>query len=192
MIFFLISFCLCSCAKEQFSVENVYTERTINIFIDQNGNTARYNESLTLTSTITGEGDFTFKVISPDGDLTWEGSIPHSGIQTLELPDGASFPEGNYKIIFYSEDGQDVEVNTFVPGVEPLNSVPRFLPYAGLSTDREVEVERRDDKKQVIDRVNMSSGDLIQNNDVFYISYNYRDRYLNQVVVEQALIEETD
>ena len=62
-----------------------------------------------------GDGDdttYTFLLVSPSGDLRWEGKVDKSGggysVDTLAITPGASFESGTYTLYVYSSDGGEV------------------------------------------------------------------------------------
>ncbi len=91
---------LFSCASEEFTVSS--------LSFSQSGDDAVLHASFSDP-----DMSYTFRLVSPDGDLSWEGSFRGEEedkiSENLELTPGASFPEGEYSIIIYSDKGSEVE-----------------------------------------------------------------------------------
>lgn len=96
-LFLILS--LSSCASEEFSVSSLsMNTEGEDMFIN-----AEFSPS---------DSTYTFRLVSPDGDLVWEGGFLGSDSEKkseeLELTAGATFPEGLYSIIIYSDKGNEI------------------------------------------------------------------------------------
>ena len=100
---------LFSCSKEEFSVSSLSLHSNDSISIEEGR--AHRDSVLVLSASLSDDDDasYSFRVVSPDGDLSWEGPFDGSGIgrAELEITPGASFPEGTYSIIIYSDKGTE-------------------------------------------------------------------------------------
>ncbi len=104
-----------SCAQEEFTVSSLSLRRALDVTAEGSDVIAE-DVSLTLSASFSDPDEsYTFRLVSPDGGLWWEGSLSGSDIlssDSLELTPGASFPEGDYSVLFYSTNG--TELNTAV------------------------------------------------------------------------------
>ena len=99
---------LFSCSKEEFSVASLSLHSNDSISIEEGRE--RRDSVLILSASLSDEdASYSFRAVSPDGDLSWEGPFDGSGVRRaeLEITPGASFPEGTYSIIIYSDKGTE-------------------------------------------------------------------------------------
>ena len=99
---------LFSCSKEEFSVSSLSLHSNDSISIEEGRE--RRDSVLILSASLSDEdASYSFRAVSPDGDLSWEGPFDGSGVRRaeLEITPGASFPEGTYSIIIYSDKGTE-------------------------------------------------------------------------------------
>ena len=110
LLILIFSLVLLSCSKESFSVSSSMLYR--NISLTEEGR--RENAVLELSLSSSGSDEtYSFLLISPDGDLRWEGSLTQSGSfytsDTLGITDGARFEEGEYRLYIYSSSGSELD-----------------------------------------------------------------------------------
>ena len=137
LIILMILLLLFSCSKEEFSVSSL-SLRSDSLITIADGKTTR-DETLTLSASFSDdEAVYTFRVVSPDEDLVWEGTMDGSGVREagLELTPGASFPEGSYSVIFYSDKGTVYSGSAEYSGSR--NEYPHYGPE-GLTMSAETE-----------------------------------------------------
>ena len=104
----LLTLLLFSCSKEEFTVSSLSLRAESSITIEDGR--VRNASSIVLSAALSDEDAvYTFRIVSPDGDLVWSGPFDGSGVRRveLELTPGASFPEGQYSIVIYSDKGTD-------------------------------------------------------------------------------------
>lgn len=99
---------LFSCTKEEFTVSSLSlgSESTVTI---EDGNAHRSSHLYLSASLSDEEAQYTFRAVSPDGDLVWEGPFDGSGVRRIELEitPGALCPTGTYSIAIYSDKGTE-------------------------------------------------------------------------------------
>ncbi len=102
---------LTSCAAEEFTVSslsmNLEREAVIAESISE-------TDTLSLSASFSmPENTYTFRLVSPDGDLSWEGAFTGSDevktSENLEITPNAAFQKGEYSIIIYSDNGTEVK-----------------------------------------------------------------------------------
>ena len=99
---FALFLLLASCSEEAFDVSSLSLRGNIGITISD---TVEREESLVLSAAFSDlDESYTFRAVSPDGILVWEGTMSGSDIlrADIEITPGASFPAGEYSILFYS------------------------------------------------------------------------------------------
>ncbi len=103
---------LFSCAEEQFSVSSLSLDMEREVSVASSGDSSEHNTLYVSASFSSPDNVYTFRLVSPDGDLSWEGAFPGSGSSRTsdpaEITDGAVFPEGEYSIMIYSDNGTEV------------------------------------------------------------------------------------
>lgn len=108
----LLSLVLLSCTKESFSLSSYLLYR--NIYVSDDGRKEEAVLKLSLSSPSDDES-YTFLLVSPDGDLRWDGRLEKNGSyyvsDTLGITDGAAFEEGDYTIYIYSASGSEVDAS---------------------------------------------------------------------------------
>ncbi len=99
-----------SCSSDSFSLSSVSLRRNI----DMTGEVKK--EEAVLSFDINGvdvDSAYTFLLVSPSGDLRWEGKVDTSGgkssVDTLSITPGASFESGTYTLYVYSSGGGEVD-----------------------------------------------------------------------------------
>ena len=99
---------LFSCSKEEFSVSSLSLHSNDSISIEE-GREHRASVLILSASLSDEDADYTFRIVSPDGDLVWTGPFDGRGVRRveLELTPGAAFPEGEYSVVIYSDKGTD-------------------------------------------------------------------------------------
>ena len=100
-----------ACAAEQFTVSSLSLSMEREAVIP--GDAEEETELLISSSFSDPERSYTFRIVSPDGDLSWEGAFTGTGEEKtsvpLEITEGALFPQGEYSIIIYSDNGTELE-----------------------------------------------------------------------------------
>lgn len=96
---------LSSCAAEEFEVSSA---SLVSISSDE-------SRHLELSASFSDpDSSYTYRLSSPDSDLVWEGAMTGDGSDKTSdeilLTSGASFPKGEYSVIFYSDNGTDLTV----------------------------------------------------------------------------------
>ncbi len=107
----IFSLFLFSCTKESFSLSSSSLTRNITVMPSSR------SEEAVLRVELEEEEEsgavYTFLLVSPDGDLRWEGRLEKSGeyyySPSLSITPGASFEEGEYSIYVYSSLGTTVD-----------------------------------------------------------------------------------
>lgn len=102
---------LVSCSGEDFSLSSPLLYRNITI-----GEEGRRSEEAVLRVSLSApsgsDAVYTFLLVSPSGELRWEGSLERSGEYYLSSPLGitpsARFEEGEYTLYVYSNIGNSV------------------------------------------------------------------------------------
>lgn len=110
LFIFLLSL-IVSCSSEDFTLSSVSLSRNI----DMTGDVKKEEAVLSfdIVSNESSETGYTFLLVSPSGDLRWEGGVTKSGekcsLDTLSITPGASFEEGIYTLYVYSSSGSEGE-----------------------------------------------------------------------------------
>ena len=118
---------LSSCAKEQFTVSSLSLSTDSGIHIQSSGRVDR-NEKMKLSASFDRAADYSFRLVSPDGDLVWEGSMSGESAD-IDITPGATFPEGSYKALFYSSEGTEYSTEIVYHGIPEY----AFYTEKGLS-----------------------------------------------------------
>ena len=106
-----ISFMFSSCAQEEFDVSSLSLRGRIDVTLEDGKEAVVEVLRLSASFSVPDES-YTFRLVSPDGSLRWEGGLSGSDIlssDVLELTPGASFPEGDYSVLFYSTGGTELQ-----------------------------------------------------------------------------------
>lgn len=153
LLFLLLIPLLFSCNKGDFTVDNVDLERTIT-FTD-----SKRTERLVFSAECSErDAKYTFKLKSPDGILTWAGDLSNGRSEDLLITPSASFPEGDYSYIIYSEKGESMSGTVYLKRCEDsynLEKDPSLFTYP--------ESEGKE------------------------ATYTYLDSYLNRIVINKSL-----
>lgn len=171
---------LCSCNQEQFDVSSLSLVSDSEIVLPLDGN-ARRKEKLVLSAAFSlDEDQYSYKVISPEGELVWEGNFEGSGIRSaeLEITDGARFPQGIYSYIFYSDQGTELSGDIEYKADE---SYPYYTPQ-GLSASSYVEEFDADGRRVAYGNKNAGEG---FSEFASTASFDYIDRYGNRYSITQ-------
>ena len=104
-----------ACAEEEFTLSGLSISMERKASADAGGVTEE-TALLRISAEVSHpESIYTFRLVSPDGDLVWEGAMnaEEEGSDTLvsdpvEITAGALFPEGEYSLIIYSDSGTEV------------------------------------------------------------------------------------
>jgi hypothetical protein len=179
-------FVLFGCAREGFVVSSVSLSREIVLSVDSTGSCELENESININSRIEpNDGKYTFKLTSPDGDLSWEGALNGGrGVSdALLITPGATFLSGEYNLIIYSEEGSVYSTSVNLADAE-YDSYPYFDENKTLIADESVTINIYIDG--YIDQTyeDVSSGFVL---DTAFDSVEIEtfDRYQNRVIVKQ-------
>lgn len=178
----LVLLLLFSCAEEQFSLSSV--SLSLSRSVSAASDSEIDSDSLYLSCSVSiPDSVYTFRVTSPDGDLVWEGAMTGEGeekrSEPLLLTPGASFPEGTYSILIYSDNGTEMSTEAVLQYDDAIRS---FLK-GQLSSDA-VVTEYADDGTEL--RSGSRSGGYILPDDAFSVLVEYEDRYGNAVSVSQS------
>ena len=101
-----------SCAQEEFELSSLSLSIEREAEISPDGE--KESSALFIEASVSLPDDaYTFRIVSPDGDLSWEGQLEGSGSdrrsEAILLTPGARFPLGSYSMIIYSSAGTEVE-----------------------------------------------------------------------------------
>ncbi len=176
----LLSFLLFSCSEEQFELYSLSAELDRDIEISEKREekntlfiTAEFSESDSI---------YTFRLTSPDGDLSWEGVFTGDGneksSEELSITDNALFPSGEYSVLIYSDKGTELE-ETFTLSYD---SDLRFFSDGVLSGNAEI-TELDSDGNTIAEGERAEGYTISQNARSAIISY--RDGAGNSVTVTQ-------
>lgn len=99
---------LFSCTKEGFTVYSTMLYRNIEI------DGEKRSENIVIETAVEesgSDGKYTYLLLSPSGDLKWEGKLSESDgyyiSDALLLTPGALYEEGEYTLYIYSDSGTD-------------------------------------------------------------------------------------
>lgn len=177
---------LFGCAREGFDVINASVERNITATVDADGNVAIEKESLVISYFVEPYNkNYTFKLTSPDGDLSWEGSLKggRGKSDSLLLTPGASFEEGEYSLIIYSEEGE-VHSSAVSLAAADYKDYPHFNNERILKGDATaIDLYKDGDK---LETISQPSGYKL-NGDSDEAVFSFKDRYGNNVKLTQSL-----
>lgn len=169
---FLLLLLLLSCTSESFTIGDATFTRNIYIAEDE-----RREEGI-INLNINEESDkaktYTFRLLSPDGDLSWEGKLEgdrgmyHS--QPLALTPSSIFPEGEYTLYIYSSLGSSKDIKVEINKVES-----KLGSLSDLPINSEVTMFERDS----------SQTDNIKDADWAIIEY--QDKYSNNITIREEI-----
>ena len=182
VIALVILLLLISCAREDFSVNSQHFERFVKASVDSIGYAYSYQERLCLRADFSNDNlQYSFKLISPSADLSWEGSFSDS--VELAITDGAIFPSGDWEIIYYADNGSVSNQKM------TLSSHPGPLSYFDkqgmLRTDYKVKVREFDSLGTLIKETDEATKGYKVSSSASYVIIEYVDRYLNNIEVRQ-------
>lgn len=110
LLLVVIPLVLFSCSRESFSLSSSTFVRNITIDGEERKEEALITLSLSSSS---DDVSYSFLLVSPDGDLRWEGKLWKNGSlylsPALGITSGAQFGEGTYKLYIYSSSGSSLE-----------------------------------------------------------------------------------
>ena len=171
---------LFSCAEEDFDVSSLSLSGSVDITAGEE--TVR-KETLTLRAAFSDPDEsYSYRIETPDGLLWWEGGMSGDDIlssEPLELTDGASFPSGDYPVLFYSTNGTELET-TVSYGSD--GSYPSFTDGI-LSGD--AYVRELDADGSVIAEGERETGYVLQDS-ACEAELSTVDRYGNRISVSQS------
>lgn len=166
-IFIFLLALIVSCTSEDFTLSAVSLTRNI----DMTGEVKK--EEAVLSFNINGkESDdisYTFLLVSPSGDLRWEGKVSKNGesgsADTLSITPGASFEDGEYTLYVYSSSGSEVEIPLEISRVEGNYT------YENALTKNSASIRYYNSTSEEVDGPQGATWALIE----------YSDRYSNRV-----------
>ena len=164
-----LSLILFSCTKESFSLSSSVLTRNITVMPSSR------TEEAVLRVALEEDGDsdavYTFLLVSPDGDLRWEGKLEKSGeyyySPSLGITPGASFTDGEYSLYVYSSLGTTVDEKVTISKEEGNYT------YGNASSKDSASVVFYDREEFVTDTLE----------DADYAVITYRDRYSNSITL---------
>lgn len=169
LLLLLLSFVLFSCTKESFSLSSSLLSRNINVSPSFSCQEAVLRVALETEEE--SDAVYSFLLVSPDGDLRWEGKLEKSGgyyySQSLGITPGATFEEGEYTLYIYSSMGSSVEEKVTLQKEEGNYS------YFNASSKNGAETVFYDREEFVTDGID----------DADYAVITYRDRYSNNITL---------
>ena len=175
---------LAACSEEPFDVSSLSLRGSTMITI---ADEADRHEHLTLSAAFSNPDEsYTYRLVSPDGTLVWEGSMSGSDIlssEAIELTAGASFLSGDYSVLFYSTNG--TELSSSVP-YNSDRSYPSFIDGV-LSSD--AYVIEYDEEGLVLEEGDREGGYALPDG-VSRAEITAVDRFGNSLSVSQSFQQE--
>lgn len=107
----LLILLLASCNEEAFDVSSLSLRGSVSIVMEDE---SERTETLTLSAAFSDPDEsYSYRLEAPGGILVWEGGMSGSDIQsdTIEITQGASFPSGEYSVLFYSTNGTELSTS---------------------------------------------------------------------------------
>lgn len=177
---------LFSCSRESFSIDSESLRRVCDITIDSSSEVISYKEALYLNAIFSNDTlKYSFLLKDPKKDLSWEGDISSENKIELAITPGASFPSGEWNVIYYADNGTELKSTIKLSGVD--SDFPYITEDGILRTKYEVMILAYDSVGQEIDIItNLTDGYKIPN-DVKSVKIEYVDRYLNDISIVQSL-----
>ena len=128
---------------------------------------------------------YTFRAVSPDGILVWEGTMSGSDIlrADIEITPGASFPAGEYSILFYSTNGTELDASVTY---DREDSYP-FFSDSALSENAYV---REYDGEGILLREGEREKGYMLPDDTESATLSTVDRFGNSISVSQSFLQE--
>lgn len=159
---------LVSCSGEDFSLSSPLLYR--NIKVDENGRTEEAVIRVGVSAPSGSEAIYTFLLISPSGELRWEGSLDRMGEYYFSSPLGitpsAHFEEGEYTLYVYSNVG-----NTVTDIVKLQNEEGDYTLDSIRRNHDEVSITMYDREGFIID----------DEAEADWVHVTYTDRYSNNI-----------
>lgn len=185
----ILALALVSCNRDTFSHISTLLERRIQVEFDASGENPFYHESVVLEPLFRGdESEYSFIVTDPNGVLRWEGTVENKAgsTETLLITPGASFPSGQYTIIYKSRDsGEEVETKASLSKIE--TPYPSIIPSYGLKSTHRVRVTEYDENGNFIKTEERAFDGYMPTKEAKSVLITYTDRYSNRVFVTQRL-----
>lgn len=126
---------------------------------------------LSLSSESDKDVTYTFLLVSPDGDLRWEGKLEKNGSfyysDALGITQSARFEEGEYSLFVYSSMGTSIEKKI------PLQKEEGDYTFENASGKNDAEVIYYDREGFEVDEDEESDRAVIR----------YSDRYSNSITL---------
>lgn len=157
-----------SCSSDSFSLSSVSLRRNI----DMTGEVKKEEAVLSFDiNSVDAGATYTFLLVSPSGDLRWEGKVDtvggKSSVDTLSITPGASFENGTYTLYVYSSGGAEVDT-TFEIAKEEGN-----YTYENISKKNNAVIKYYDSMSfETSDPGNAS-----------WAAAEYTDRYSNRIKI---------
>lgn len=168
LLIFLLSVLLFSCTKESFSLSSSILYRNITVTDDMK------EEEAVLRLSLSSEKDdesYTFLLVSPSGELRWEGKLVKRDGRyyspALGITRGARFEEGDYSLYIYSASGTTLSVTVPLQKEEgdyTLSNAMRKNDASVIYYDREGFVVGEDEESD-------------------FAVVTYSDRYSNRITL---------
>ena len=169
---FLLLILLLSCTSESFTISDAIFTR--NISIAEDGRREEGVINLSIKEESDNDKTYTFRMVSPDGDLSWEGKLEGNSemycSQPLSITPSAIFPEGEYTLYIYSSLGSSKDIKLEINKVES-----KLGSLSDLPLNSKVTMFERDS----------SQTENIEDADWAIIEY--QDRYLNNITIREEI-----
>ncbi len=177
---------LFSCSRESFSIDSESLGRVCDITIDSSSEVISYKEALYLNAIFSNDSlKYSFLLKDPKKDLSWEGDIASENKIELAITPGASFSSGEWNVIYYADNGTELESSIKLSGVD--SDFPYITEDGILRAEYEVMIRAYDSACKEIDIItNLTDGYKIPD-DVKSVKIEYVDRYLNDISIFQSL-----
>ncbi len=187
MIIAIIVFTV-ACERNGFEIYDCHLKRTADGIVDQYGTLSDMTETAELSLRVSASDamSYSFCLIAPDGDLSWEGSFDESFSESLMITPGASFLSGIYTLYILAEDGSEAEQQVQLGNGIQDYIIPHFdengIFVSSISSDVNCEA--------------YSSGDLVFSGiiadgasldlDSGFAVISFTDRYGNMVSLRES------
>lgn len=186
LLFLILSFSLIACAKTAFTVDSSSLRRSVDISLDCEGDIISYHEIATISAMFSDNDlKYAFQIKSPDRDLVWEGDFSTESVE-LGLTAGASFPSGDYPIIFYGDNGTEIISSLSLPAIDDV--FPYISKGGFLVSDYKIAIVEYDDSGNEIKRDNGAEEGYKISQECSRVDISFTDRYLNRIRIKQDII----
>ena len=187
----IIAVLLLSCTSKTFDIADASINRKVEGVVSVDGLLLSRSETVRLSVRISDEdsSEYTFRLTSPDGDLSWEGAISNAYRPALVLTPGAAFSSGVYSLSITSESGNSVSAELPLSVDIDIDDIPHFNSDCIFTSRASSEIlcEQFNENGETLYSGPVKEGDRLEIG-THHSAISFFDRYGNEVYIEQYFV----